>query len=113
MAAVCRDRPHRSARWSGTQAAADAALDSFDVTGYSRSRNEVWPPDRRGASGLSPWIRHGLLTLPRVHASVDGPAEDRRKFRDELRWQEYARHLYARLGPATAVPLRRSPSAQV
>jgi len=113
LAAVCRDRPHRSARWTGTQAAADAALDAFDVTGYARTRNDVWPPDRRGASGLSPWIRHGLLPLPRVYASVEGPAEDRRKFRDELRWQEYARHLYARLGSATAAPLRRAPTSQL
>ncbi|MBU3701144.1 MAG: deoxyribodipyrimidine photolyase [Acidimicrobiia bacterium] len=113
LAGVCRDRPHRSSRWTGTQVAADAALDAFDVTGYARTRNEVWPPARRGASGLSPWIRHGLLTLPRVHAAVDGPAEDRRKFRDELRWQEYARHLYARLGSATGAPLRRLPMSQL
>ncbi|MFM8862293.1 MAG: FAD-binding domain-containing protein, partial [Acidimicrobiia bacterium] len=113
LAEFCCDHPHRSTRWTGTQAAADAALDSFDVTGYARSRNEVWPPDRRGASGLSPWIRHGLLPLPRVYAAVDGPAEDRRKFRDELRWQEYARHLHARLGSATASPLRRAPTSQL
>ena len=106
---VCADAPHRSTRFVGTQAAADAALDAFDVTGYARRRNEVWPAARRGASGLSPWIRHGLLPLPRVHAEVRGPAEDVRKFRDELRWQEYARHVYARLGGATGAPLRRAP----
>jgi len=106
---VCADPPHRSPRFVGTQAAADAALATFDVTGYARRRNEVWPHERRGASGLSPWIRHGLLTLPRVHAEVRGPAEDLRKFRDELRWQEYARHLYARLGGGTGAPLRRAP----
>lgn len=103
---VCADAPHRSTRFVGTQVAADTALATFDVTGYARRRNEVWPPERRGASGLSPWIRHGLLTLPRVHAEVRGPAEDLRKFRDELRWQEYARHLYARLGAATRHSLR-------
>jgi deoxyribodipyrimidine photo-lyase len=108
---VCADAPHRSARFVGTQAAADAALDAFDVTGYARRRNEVWPAARRGASGLSPWIRHGLLPLPRVHAAVRGPAEDVRKFRDELRWQEYARHVYARLGATTGAPLRRAPVA--
>lgn len=106
---LCRDVPNRSRTHVGTQAAADAALDAFDVTGYARGRNEVWPPSRRAASGLSPWIRHGLLSLRRVHDAVDGPADDRRKFRDELRWQEYARHLYARLGMATALPLRRAP----
>lgn len=83
----------------GGQRAADAALDAFDVAGYAGRRNEVWPEHRRGASGLSPWIRHGLLGLRRVWNAVDGgPARDVRKFRDELLWQEYARHRYARLG---------------
>jgi deoxyribodipyrimidine photo-lyase len=109
LRAMCRDQPRRSPAFRGTQVAADAALASFDVTGYAARRNEVWPPDRRGASGLSPYIRHGLLTLGRVWRTVDGPAADLRSFRDELRWQEYARHLYARLGPALAAPLRYEP----
>jgi len=93
----------------GGQSAADAALALFDVTGYARRRNEVWPPDRRGASGLSPHIRHGLLTLARVWEHVSGgPADDVAKFRDELLWQEYARHLYARLGTVTRRSLRYS-----
>lgn len=93
---------------TGGQVAADAALGALDITGYARRRNEVWPRSRRGASGLSPYIRHGLLSLPRVWSSVDGPIEDRDKFRDELLWQEYARHLYARLGTATRHALRFS-----
>lgn len=109
LADVCVDEPRRSTRFLGTQAAADAALAQFDVTGYAKRRNEVLPVARRGASGLSPWIRHGILTLPRVAGSVRGRSEDRRKFHDELRWQEYARHLYARLGSSTRYPLRRSP----
>jgi deoxyribodipyrimidine photo-lyase len=101
------DRPEPSPRFRGTQAAADAALAAFDVTGYSRWRNEVLPAERRGASGLSPFIRHGLLPLPMVwDAVVDGPTADVAKFRDELLWQEYSRHLYARLGPLMAEPLR-------
>jgi deoxyribodipyrimidine photo-lyase len=35
-----------------------------------------------------------------------GPARDVGRFRDELLWQEYARHLYARLGERTSRPLR-------
>ena len=106
---LCCDQPAASPRFSGSQHAADAALAAFDVTGYARRRNEVWPVRRRGASGLSPWIRHGLLTLPEVWSTVDGPPADRTKFRDELLWQEYARHLYARLGDALAHPLRYEP----
>jgi deoxyribodipyrimidine photo-lyase len=91
----------------GGQQAADAALASFNVRGYAARRNEVWPVDRRGASGLSPYIRHGLLTLPQVWDHVEGgPARDVTSFRDELLWQEYSRHLYARLGDATRRSLR-------
>lgn len=91
----------------GGQSSADAALNAFDVTGYARKRNNVLPENKRGASRLSPYIRHGLLTLPRVYEHVaGGPADDVEKFRDELLWQEYARHLYARLGTATRRSLR-------
>lgn len=106
LAHLCSDDVRRSERFNGTQAAADAALAALDLTGYAERRNEVLPLGRRGASGLSPWIRHGLLTLPRVFKAVNGPAKDVQKFRDELRWQEYARHVYARLGRTTAQPLR-------
>ena len=92
----------------GGQRCADAALAGFDVSGYAARRNEVAPLEQRGASRLSPYIRHGLLTLGEVWDAVDeGPSRDVRKFRDELLWQEYARHWYARLGSATAQPLRQ------
>ena len=91
----------------GGQTAADGALQAFDVSGYTRRRNNVLPESRRGASRLSPYIRHGLLTLPQVWEHVGGgPRDDVEKFRDELLWQEYARHLYARLGTATRRSLR-------
>jgi deoxyribodipyrimidine photo-lyase len=94
----------------GGQRSAATALAGFDVTGYAGRRNEVAPLERRGASRLSPHIRHGLLTLREVWDAVaGGPERDVRKFRDELLWQEYARHWYARLGPASGRPLRRRP----
>lgn len=97
----------RGAPLRGGQQAADAALQAYDVTGYARRRNNVWPAKRRGSSRLSPYIRHGLLTLPEVWDHVGGgPPADVTKFRDELRWQEYARHLYARTGTATRTSLR-------
>ncbi|MDJ0849960.1 MAG: FAD-binding domain-containing protein [Myxococcota bacterium] len=107
LASLCGDAAGPSPRFRGGQTAADAALARFDVKGYASRRNEVWPPGRRGASALSPYIRHGLLTLPRVWAHVaGGPSRDVRRFRDELLWQEYARHLYARLGERTREALR-------
>lgn len=100
-----------SPAFTGGQTAADRALAVTDATGYRRTRNEVWPPDRRGATRLSPWIRHGLLPLATVWRAVaDAPSSDRDKLRDELLWQEYARHWYARLGEATAEATRNRPA---
>ncbi len=101
----------RSGRFAGTQAAADAALGGLDVAWYAKRRNEVLPESRRGATGLSPYIRHGLLDLPTVWDAVgDAPSGDRQKFRDELLWQEYARHVYARLGGRLSHGLRAEPT---
>jgi len=84
---------------SGGQGAADAALANLDITGYAQDRSQVLPKQSRGASVLSPYIRHNLLTLTQVFRAVKGaPFKDRQKFQEELLWQEYARHLYARLG---------------
>ncbi len=92
----------------GGQSAADAALASLDITGYARSRSTVEPPSRRGASRMSPYIRHGLLTLSEVWDAVaDAPTRDRSRYRDELLWQEYARHLYARVGSHLGASLTR------
>ncbi len=95
----------RAGGFDGGQTAADTALATLDIAGYANTRSTVLPTERRGSSRLSPYIRHGLLPLPQVWAAVqDAPSFDRKRFRDELLWQEYARHLYSRLGPR----LRRS-----
>jgi len=102
-----------SPRFRGGQSAANEALADFDVRGYAGRRSEVLPRSRRGASGLSPYIRHGLLPLTQVWDAVaGGPARDVDKFRDELLWQEYSRHLYARLGTAMSYPLRAEPPSE-
>jgi deoxyribodipyrimidine photo-lyase len=84
---------------AGGQSAANAALEALDITRYAEDRSELLPVSKRGASVLSPYIRHNILTLDQVYRAVkEAPYKDREKFRDELFWQEYARHLYARIG---------------
>lgn len=96
-----------SLSFPGGQAAADKALAAFSVASFAQRRTEVFPEPKRGASRLSPYIRHGLLPLSDVWDHVaDGPARDVDKFRDELMWQEFARHWYARLGARTKTGLR-------
>ena len=91
----------------GGQTAADEALANLDIRRYASDRSEVLPVNRRGATVLSPYIRHNLLTLQQVWDAVAGaPTNDREKYRDELLWQEYARHLYARIGTAFFENLR-------
>ncbi len=93
--------------FTGGQTAADIALGALDITGYAARRNEVLPVARRGASRMSPYIRHGLTPLPEVWDAVsDAPGRDRTKYRDELLWQEYARHLYSRVGTDLGQALR-------
>jgi len=83
----------------GGQTAANQALETLDIRGYAKKRSEVLPVHKRGATVLSPYIRHNILPLKTVWDGVSSaPHYDKEKFRDELLWQEYARHLYARVG---------------
>ena len=85
--------------FKGGQSQADGRLANIDIKGYSKRRNNVYPATTRGSSFLSPYIRHGLLNLCEVWKAVDSfQFEDRTKFRDELLWQEFSRHLYAIMG---------------
>jgi deoxyribodipyrimidine photo-lyase len=106
------DLPESSSVYRGGQLAAEAALARFDVAGYEAHVADAYPLTRRSVSALSPWIRHGLLTLSRLWDHVaDGPPDDVRTFRGALLWQEFARHRYARRRPEAGVPATRSSSA--
>ncbi len=84
---------------SGGQTAANIALANLDISGYASNRSTVLPVDRRGANVLSPYIRHNILTLQQVFDAVGAASDtDREKFRGELLWHEYIRHVYARVG---------------
>ena len=83
----------------GGQSVADEALANLDVKGYAKKRSQVQPVNTRGATMLSPYIRHNLITLSDAWRAVRAASyEDKEKFQDELLWQEYTRHLYARIG---------------
>ncbi len=84
---------------SGGQSNADNALNQLNIDKYATKRNNVYPKDSRGSSYLSPYIRHGLLSLSDVWKAVEKfEYKDRTKFQDELLWQEFSRHLYAIIG---------------
>ena len=84
---------------SGGQSNADNALNQLNINRYATKRNNVYPVDSRGSSYLSPYIRHGLLSLSEVWKAVEKfEYKDRTKFQDELLWQEFSRHLYAIIG---------------
>jgi deoxyribodipyrimidine photo-lyase len=83
----------------GGQSAANQALSELNIKGYAKTRSQVQPVNTRGATMLSPYIRHNLLPLTQVWRAVGAaPFADKEKFQDELLWQEYTRHLYARIG---------------
>lgn len=97
-----------SLRYTGGSSQGRRLLDQFDVSGYASRMFEVSPQRRRAASGLSPYLRHGLLSLGEVWRHVeDGPDQDVDAFRQHLLWSEYARHWYARMGLVSNTGLRR------
>lgn len=107
---LCHDVPVASPAFFGGQRAATEALRTLDISGYARRRSMVHPPSARGASKLSPYIRHGLLDLPTVWSQVEeAPSYDRFRYQGELLWQEYSRHWYALFGSATRRPLTHEP----
>ena len=71
---------------------------------YARSRNAI----EGAVTGLSPYITHGLLSLPDVLAGViaNHPLDIQHKFVFELGWREYFRHVWAFRGEEIFESLR-------
>ncbi|MEL7208283.1 MAG: FAD-binding domain-containing protein [Actinomycetota bacterium] len=108
---LCCDPVAPSRSFVGGQSAADGALAALDIADYASARNEVHPVAARGASRLSPYIRHGLLPLPDVWDRVaEAPSYDRFRYQGELLWQDYARHWYALHGSATREAIAYEPA---
>jgi deoxyribodipyrimidine photo-lyase len=81
----------------GGRAAALEALNSSDPSGYAFSRNYLSGKVTR----LSPYIRHGVLTLAEVRDHAFAHAAHPfhvSKFIVELAWRDYYQRLYAQMG---------------
>lgn len=83
----------------GGRRAALERLAGIDPVAYARTRNHV----TGAVTSLSPWIRHGVLSLAEVRdaalARVARP-EDAAKLVSELGWRDYWRQVHAALGDA-------------
>ena len=93
--AVCR-----LAIRGGRQAALER-LAAIDPVAYATTRNHVGG----SVTKLSPWIRHGVLSLAEVRDAALARArvpEDATKLVSELGWRDYWRQVQAALGPAIA-----------
>jgi len=90
-----------------TRAAALARLAAVRPAAYARTRNAL----NGAVSGLSPYISHGLLSLPEVLAGVLArqPLEVQHKFVYELGWREFFRHVWQRRGEAILQSLHAGP----
>ncbi len=88
------DGPH-----AGGRATALSRLAAMDPLAYGQTRNHV----AGAVTGLSPWIRHGVLSLAEVRdaalARVSDPAQAA-KLVSELGWRDYWRQVYLAVGDA-------------
>lgn len=76
-----------------TRDAALARVHAVRPIDYARSRNAL----EGAVTGLSPYITHGLLSVPEVLAGVNAKhaLDVQHKFVFELGWREYFRHVWS------------------
>lgn len=106
-------RPVGSLRFRGGQTAANRALASFNPETARSQGDLVYPQTRRNGSALSPWIRHGLLSLRQVwdHLEQFAP-EAAAPYRQNLLLTERRRHEYATVA-TTAKPITNPPAPRL
>lgn len=82
----------------GGRAAAEAALAAVDPEAYATSRNHL----DGAVTRLSPYIRHGLLSLVEVRDAVLAAAQGAKsgKMVQQLAWRDYFQRLYDWIGTA-------------
>jgi deoxyribodipyrimidine photo-lyase len=82
--------------WPPTLAAAQARIAAVRPADYARSRNFI----NGAVTGLSPYITHGMVSLPQVLAGVlqKQPLGVSHKLVFELGWRDYFRHVWQHQG---------------
>jgi deoxyribodipyrimidine photo-lyase len=90
------DSQHRLADFAPTRAAALARIAAVRPSAYARTRNAL----DGAVSGLSPYITHGIVTLPEVLSGVVArhALDVQHKFVYELGWRAYFRHVWQQRG---------------
>ena len=88
----------------GGRAAALTRLAAIDPAAYARTRNHV----AGSVTRLSPWLRHGVLSLAEVRDAALARAqrpEDAAKLISELGWRDYWQQVYAAVGSRIHQPI--------
>ena len=93
--------------WPPTREAALARIAAVRPAAYARTRNHL----DGAVTGLSPYLTHGLVTLPEVLAGVlqREPLSVQHKLVFELGWREYFRHAWSHAGEGILQPCHPGP----
>ena len=95
---------------AATPPSRDAALSRIDAIrpgDYARTRNHL----AGAVTGLSPYLTHGLLTLPEILARLEAraPLAVGHKLVYEFGWREFFRHVWSFEGVGILTSLRQGP----
>ena len=93
--------------FSGSREAALARLAAVRPADYARSRNAL----DGAVTRLSPYLSHGVLTLPEVHDDIAArfALNPQHKLVYEFGWREYFHHVWERHGEAIFASLHAGP----
>lgn len=86
-----------------TREAALARLAAVDAAAYARTRNHL----QGAVTGLSPYLTHGLLTVPECLRALALPPQH--KLVQEFGWREFFRHVWGHRGDAILHSLHEGP----
>jgi len=102
--------PHASGNdldtaWQGGRSTALQRLRDVNAEDYARSRNHL----AGAVTGLSPYLRHGCLSLPETVADVQARFGKRaHKLTAELSYRDYFRQVWYRFGDAIMQPMEQT-----